>query len=370
MAPTISRRIQLNSHSQPQETDSVGLPGHYYTSAEIFAQEQNTIWPHTWQWVGRDQEIPHPGDFLTCMVGGEPIVVVRQPDQSLRAMHNVCAHRGARLLDGTGHIGRMIRCPYHAWTYRLDGQLIGVSQPRQFPTLDPACIQLVTASVDSWGGFIFVNPDAQPESLTHYLAGIPAFFQQYEYPWHELREVSRWSYQEPINWKFIVENYAEDYHFSVVHPQSLSLYDLANISLTVTGRHCHFHIPYSPHEPYPDLASMWSAGRASYQGYVFPNLMLNTECDHVSVFRLIPLSPIETRIDVVIYQTPKQQEQHALDLDQLRQSHDQVMAEDFEVCRLLQAGVNSRAYRVTQLATEREQGIAHFYQTIREYLNP
>ncbi|MEB3211415.1 MAG: aromatic ring-hydroxylating dioxygenase subunit alpha [Leptolyngbyaceae bacterium] len=347
---------------------SVGLPGYVYTSAQIFAQEQQRLWRNTWQWVGRVEEIPNPGDYLTCRVGQEPIVVIRQADLSLRAMHNVCPHRGARLLEGHGTLNRVMRCPYHAWTYRPDGQLVAVPQPQQFPDLDLSCIQLQPASVDCWGGFMFVHPSAEAEPLADHLAGIPDFFAQYDHAFADLREVDRWSYREPVNWKFVVENYAEDYHFSIVHPQSLGFYDVPKISTRLAGRHYLFQIPYAAHEPSPEHRSMWERGKVSYQGYLFPNMMINTEHDHVSVFRLYPLNALETEIEVILYQTPEQRSPHPDGLEQLRQSHEQVMAEDFEVCRLLQLGAHSRAYRVTHLATEREKGIAQFHQTIREYL--
>ncbi|MEL6319663.1 MAG: aromatic ring-hydroxylating dioxygenase subunit alpha [Cyanobacteria bacterium J06626_14] len=349
--------------------DSLGLPGHAYTSADWFANEQQTLWRTTWQWIGRIEEIPNPGDYLTGMLGQEPIVVIRQADQSLRAMHNVCPHRGARLLGGAGTIGQVMRCPYHAWTYRPDGQLIAVSQPQQFPTLDLANIQLLSASIECWDGFIFVNPSPDAEALTDYLGDIPDFFAQYDDAFSELREVSRWTYREPVNWKFIVENYAEDYHFSVVHPHSLGFYDVSKSVVTLTEPHCLFHIPYRDRAPDPQHRSMWKKGKSSYQGYLFPNMMINTEDDHVSVFRLTPLNALETEIEVIIYQTPRQRSQYPCHLDQLKQSHDQVMAEDFEVCRLLQAGVHSRAYRVTQLATDREKGVAQFHRSVCSYLS-
>lgn len=97
----------------------------------------------------------------------------------------------------------LVRCPYHAWTYDLEGKLLGIAQPKLFPDLDKSAIRLLPARVDTWGGFIFVNPDPQGESLIDYLAGSPAYLQQYDQPWEELRQVTRWSYSESLNWKFI-----------------------------------------------------------------------------------------------------------------------------------------------------------------------
>ena len=347
-------------------TGSLGLPGHYYSDPEVFARELKTLWRSTWQFVGRVEDLPHPGDYLTCVIGEEPIFVIRTPDR-LQALHNICPHRGARLLNGQGNCS-LVRCPYHAWTYDLEGKLLGVTQPKLFPDLDKSAIHLLPARVDIWGGFIFVNPDSEGESLMDYLAGFPSYLQQYEQSWEELREVAHWSYEEPINWKFIVENYAEDYHFSTAHSQSLRVFDFQGIRTTPTGRHSKIYVPYADKPPEGSRKYQWQAQGGSYQGHIFPNMMINTAKDHVSVFRLVPLNSVRTCIEVLIYQTPAQADEFPQDEATFRANFDQVMEEDFDVCRLLQAGVNSRAYRVAQLAQERELGVAHFHKVLSEYL--
>ena len=346
-------------------TTQLGLPGYYYTDTEIFRRELK-IWRSTWQFVGRVEDLPHSGDYLTCVIGEEPIFVIRTPD-GLRAMHNVCPHRGARLLNMQGNCN-LVRCPYHAWTFDLEGNLLGISQPKLFPNLDKSAIHLLPARLDTWGGFIFVNPDAEGESLMDYLAGFTAYLQQYDQPWEELRQVAHWSYEEPINWKFIVENYAEDYHFSTAHPQSLRVFDYQGIRTTSTGRHSKIYVPYADKPPEATRKYQWQAQGGSYQGHIFPNMMVNTAKDHVSVFRLVPLNAVRTCIEVLIYQTPTQTDEFSQDEATFRANFDQVMEEDFEVCRLLQAGVNSRAYQVAQLAQERELGVAHFHKVLSEYL--
>jgi len=347
---------------------SLGLPGYYYEENEVFAHEMQTVWRSTWQCVGRESELPNPGDYLTCLIGNQPLFVIRNACGELQAMHNVCRHRGARLLDGMGNCS-VVRCPYHAWTYDLDGFLQGVPQAKLFPDLDKSTVRLLSTQVDTWGGFIFVNCDSQAESVMSYLAGFPEYLKQYDQPWEELRKVARWSYTEPINWKFIVENYVEDYHFSTVHAESLCSYDFPRISTTITGRHCKIRVPYTAEKLAKMYSAMtWEPQRLSYQGYIFPNLMVNTDLDHVSVFRLLPLNPVSSRIEVLIYQTRLQMEAFPINPDVFQRKFHQVMEEDFAVCRLLQANIYSQAYGVTELAIERELGIAHFYTVLSEYL--
>jgi phenylpropionate dioxygenase-like ring-hydroxylating dioxygenase large terminal subunit len=344
---------------------SLGLPGRYYSDSEILNRELKTIWRSTWQMVGRIETIPSPGDYLSCMLGIEPIVVIRLEDGSLEAMHNVCPHRGARLLTGQGNCQHKIVCPYHAWTFAPTGELLGITQPKLFPNLDKSQIRLLKARVETWGGFIFVNPDPEGESLSHYLADFPQYLEQYDRNWEDLREVTRLEYDEPVNWKFIVENYIETYHFPVAHRETLTpMYDLANTPTIPTGRHLFYPFPYHQDDPGETFEHEWEQDKVSYQGYIFPNLMVNTTKAHVSVFRLTPLSPDRTYLEVIIYQTPEQSSTQPFD----RQGYDTVMEEDMAVCRYLQAGVNSRAYQVTQLAQGQEDGIEYFHNVLSQYL--
>lgn len=153
-----------------------GLPARYYTDQVFFNYEQERIWGNTWQWVGRENEIPQAGDYLTVNLGGESVFIVRGHDGRLRAMHNVCTHRGAKLLHGQGNCKQTIVCPYHAWSFGLDGQLEKIPDEALFTELDKKALALVPAQVDTWGGFIFVNPNNHAEALVDYLAEMPAFF--------------------------------------------------------------------------------------------------------------------------------------------------------------------------------------------------
>lgn len=344
---------------------SLGLPGSYYTDQEIFNRELRTIWQSTWQMVGRIEAIPNPGDYLSCMLGNEPIAVIRLEDGSLKAMHNVCPHRGARLLDGHGNCQHKIVCPYHAWTFAPTGELLGITQPKLFPNLDKSQIRLLDARVETWRGFIFVNPDAEGESLIEYLADFPKYLEQYDRNWEDLREVTCLVYDEPVNWKFIVENYIETYHFSVAHRDTLlPIYDLDNTPTIPTGRHLYYPFAYAPNDPGETYHHEWEPGKVSHQGYIFPSLTINTTKTCVSVFRLSPISPGRTYLEVLIYQTPEQTEKHPFD----RKGYDIIMEEDMAVCRYLQAGVNSRAYRVTQLAEGQEESIQYFHNVLSKYL--
>ncbi|WP_013322841.1 aromatic ring-hydroxylating oxygenase subunit alpha [Gloeothece verrucosa] len=347
---------------------NMGLPGYYYYDPKIFELEMKTIWCNSWQWVARVSDLPKKGDYLTYEAGEQSIIVINQGNGQLIAMHNVCPHRGASLVQGKGNCHQLV-CPYHAWVYNLEGQLKNIPQANLFEDLDFSTIQIQPVQLDTWGGFIFVNLANSSESLSDYLAGFSDYLKQYNHPWEDLIEVARWSYTEAINWKFIVENYVEDYHFNTLHPKSLDLFDFKNVYTTTSGRHCLIEVPYTQEE-FADLklSLPWEPQNFSYQGYIFPNLMVNTDNHHVSLWRVVPISPISTRLEIIIYQTKMQLSNSFRASEKWKIIFDQVLQEDFAICRNLQKNAHSMAYQVSHLARMRELGIAHFYKVLSEFL--
>ncbi|XGV97523.1 MAG: aromatic ring-hydroxylating dioxygenase subunit alpha [Leptolyngbya sp. BL-A-14] len=350
-----------------QAKPASGLPSDYYFSEEVFALERRSLWSHVWQCVGRESDLPNPGDYVTCIVGDQPMLVIRGTDGTLRALHNVCPHRGARMLDGQGHCNRII-CPYHGWTFDREGQLKSLPRAECFPHLDQAATRLLEGRVATWGGFIFIHPEPYGESLPEYLAEFPAYLEQYEQPWEDLREVDRWSYTEPANWKFPIENYLECYHLPVVHAQSLRCFDASGIQYTPTGRHYQIAVPWTGADSVQEHPSFPGKPKhKSYQGFIFPNLMVNTARDMVSVFKLTPLTPETTQFEVFIYQTRAQMDAFPYQQAAFRSEFDRVLNEDFMAVRSLQQGVRSKAYQV-HLAENLEFGITHFHQVLSSFI--
>ena len=138
--------------------DDESLPGWIYHDPEFFAAERDAVFRHAWQLVCHVSDVPHPGDFHTLDFLGESVLAVRGDDGQLRCFHNVCRHRGARLLDGArGHCGRRIACPYHRWTYALDGALVGVPRLNDYPGLEMRDHGLVPLEQETFMGFVFVR---------------------------------------------------------------------------------------------------------------------------------------------------------------------------------------------------------------------
>jgi phenylpropionate dioxygenase-like ring-hydroxylating dioxygenase large terminal subunit len=344
------------------------LPGWAYADERLFGQEMSTIFARSWQYAGRHERVPEPGDYFTTQVARDPIIVLRAPDGTLQAFHNVCPHRGMRLLDGDGRCKRIV-CPYHAWSFNHDGALHHIPKRREyFPGVEDDAVALQPASVAVWRGFVFVNPDPDAEPLLSYLADFPAFLDQHHEPYEDLVEIATFRFDEPVNWKLLVENYVEDYHFGFVHPGTLKVFDFENVKTMPTGPHCRVLMPYRARPPEGHCKYAWDASGPSYQGYIFPGTTVQTAKNHMSLFRFVPISAQRTLIEIPILQTPAQMLEYPVDLAELEIDVTNDMEEDFVICRALQSNVASRAYRVNAVALEHELGVAHFQRMWRQYM--
>jgi Rieske 2Fe-2S family protein len=193
------------------------LPGRCYTDPRWFDAEMDRIFAAMWIHVGRLESIARRGDFLRCEVAGASVLVVGDGNGGARAFHNVCRHRGTRLCDAlTGTFAGSIQCPYHAWTYNLDGRLIGAPLMDDVTGFDRSDYPLHGVACDVWDGHVFINLATPAPSLTSQLRDLPARFA----PWNmgELRMVRRVEYHVNANWKLIVQNYNECLHCPIIHP--------------------------------------------------------------------------------------------------------------------------------------------------------
>ena len=196
----------------------------YYLSDHIFALERERIFFREWFCAAREEEIPDPGDYVVREVAGESVLIVRTRDRGLAAHYNVCRHRGSQLVPagGRGTFGGGIRCPYHSWTYTLEGALRTAPFLEESEGLAKGNLSLHRVGVASSGGFIFLNltpaaAEADRKTLEAQLGGVPERLRRY--PLGELRVARRIEYQVVANWKVVLENYNECYHCGPVHPE-------------------------------------------------------------------------------------------------------------------------------------------------------
>jgi len=206
------------------------LPSDAYTSAQVFERERETLFSNGWLCVGREEQFASPGDFRCIDVPAQPIVVVRDHDDEIRAFSRVCLHRAMPVAEGAGNATRFV-CPYHNWTYELTGQLRSAPMMEAAHGFDPKDCRLPTLAVEIWQGFIFVNMDPQAKPLAPQLAALTKTIANYEFD--QMVVVDTIEFDSPWNWKILVENFMEAYHhigthkttFEPVYPARMSSID-------------------------------------------------------------------------------------------------------------------------------------------------
>jgi choline monooxygenase len=193
------------------------LPFAWYSDEDLLRRERDTIFSRSWQYAGRAADVAEPGSFLATDAGGVPIVVTRDEEGVLRALVNVCRHRGAVLTEGCDRRATL-QCLYHAWTYGLDGALRAAPRSEREPAFDKAEWSLLPASVGTWGPFLFVNPDPAAEPLEAWLGELPSILARV-IDVDALAFHGRAEFGADANWKIVSENFLECYHCATAHPE-------------------------------------------------------------------------------------------------------------------------------------------------------
>jgi Rieske 2Fe-2S family protein len=341
------------------------LPQRYFVSPELFAQEQEAIFSKQWVLVGHQSQVERPGDFFVQEVlpspgsgmtrAAESLIIARDREETIRGFYNVCRHRGTRLCEEQSGHSSTIQCPYHAWTYALDGKLVGAPHMDVVKDFAKGDYSLHPVNLALWEGFIFVNLADNPPPLEAVYARVIGKFTHWNLP--QLRSARRIQYDVRANWKLIFENYSECYHCPGVHPalQKLTPYDLAENdlcegpflggympitkghSLTMSGNACAL--------PVGDISAEDHA-RVFYYS-IFPNMLLSMHPDYVMVHQLWPQSPEHTLIvcDWFFHGDAAAATDPAFNPDDAIDFWDMTNKQDWHVCELSQQGIASRAYQ-------------------------
>jgi Rieske 2Fe-2S family protein len=346
------------------------LPSSWYRSEGVFGQEKERIFCREWICAGREEELPAAGLHQVLDVLGESIILVRNRENQLRAFYNVCRHRGARLCrpdrnalaDGAaassgpsmpgGVVAGRIMCPYHQWTYDLDGRLIAAPYLTGQAGFDKSAFSLYPVGVASWGGFVFLNlTPATARTLQQQIAGTPERVQRY--PLGELRIGHTIQYQVAANWKIICENYNECYHCSGVHPELCAVVpafrDRGGANLDWERGIPHRQGAYTftssgttKRRPFPTLNE---DERVRHKGeLLYPDLFVSLACDHAAVFILRPRAPDRTDITCHFLFEPHEMAQPDFDPSDTTEFWDIVNRQDWAICETVQQGIASRVH--------------------------
>ena len=198
--------------------NAVGMPGAFYTDARLCALEQDYLFARDWVCVGREEDVPQSGSYLTVTVADEPILIVRGSDGVLRALSNVCRHRGTQVMSGQGRT-ETLRCPYHSWTYDLQGRLIRAPHMEQQAGFALDECTLPRIAIETWLGFVFVSLVSSPKPLAPELEPLQQKLRNYHLESMQTFYSVEWVWQ--TNWKSLMENFMEGYHLSPLHHNTL-----------------------------------------------------------------------------------------------------------------------------------------------------
>lgn len=358
--------------------EASGLPNAAYWSNEWLKLEQEYCFRRAWVFAGAEAELPAPGDMKPIDIGGAPLIIVRDQDDTIRALHNVCRHRGAKLVTERCHKA-LLTCPYHAWSYRLNGKLRkrvhfrGADIVENFEEGGGDKLDLVEARCETWNGCIFVNVSGDAEPLADWLQ--PLLQRTANYDFSSIRWAGKLDFEVAANWKLVYENYMEGYHVFVVHPR---LRQFAPMNVRWSGEWDQ-HVFYNDYI-FPEVDEGRGESLPHYPGIseedakrglwflCFPHFAAEVFPDQFSVLVSYPIAPDKTREELHIFLIGD-----AATSDQYRDAReamfkmwDELNREDLAVLKLLQQGRLSPAYDGGRLSPDWEGPTHDFGRRIVE----
>jgi glycine betaine catabolism A len=368
----------VQSSAEPTAPGSLmaTLPGRWYTDPAVFAREQETIFEDMWFCAVWTADIAEAGQFRVVEVGRESVLIVRDNDGTLRAMLNVCRHRGARLcIEESGQLRRTLRCAYHAWTYDLAGRLVAAPNLVKMPDIDRDAYGLIRVELREWLGYAWVCLADQPPSFAETVIsavtgrlGDPEAIESYRMA--DLAVGRRISYDVAANWKLIVENFMECYHCATIHPELTSVLPEFKAGFAAQYYVGHgaafadraegFTVDGSP--GFPRLPGVLDEQDRRYFAITIrPQVFINLVPDHVILHRMFPLAADRTTVICDWLFDPGVLGQ---DTSRSVELFDRVNRQDFDACERTQPSMSSRAYRDGGVLVPSEHHIAEFHEWV------
>lgn len=353
------------------------LPAGAYLDPAWHEREMRACFRSGWVLACREEELTAPGAFVRTTIDGDDLLIVRGADEKIRAFHNVCRHRGSRLIidepsrgdapacaplapaehGASGKTKSVFRCPYHSWTYELDGSLRTAPFLQELPGFEKSDLGLYAAAAATWGGFVFIKLDtvsasAPRGSLIEALG--PISERVARYPLADLRIAHRTIYDVAANWKVILENYNECYHCGPVHPELCRVVP-AFREAGGAGLDWEAGIPHrdgawtytmSGTSLRDRFAGLNEDELVRHKGEVlYPNMMLSLSADHAAVFALIPLNPNRTKIVFDLLLDPKEMDTPGHGPEDALEFWDVVNRQDWRICESVQQGMTSSVFK-------------------------
>ena len=355
------------------------LPIKAYSSSDWFEREQREIFSRGWSFAGLESDVREPGEFLTAQCGRHNIFVLRSKDKGLRAFHNICRHRGTELLEGCGELGKAIVCPYHKWSYSLEGKLLGAPQEDLcFPGLNKEELGLHPASVASLKGMIFVHPDPEPgESFGDWAATLLDVIWPHEF--EEMSEGPQVVYEMKCNWKVFYENAIDGYHLAYLHNKTLGGPLPSKNLWEPHGRHMVWYstedggrktsLPADVANTMAGSSKIKGAESSAYGGVymLYPDSIVTASPYDFAISSILPIGPAITRLKVRTWGrrtggllggigVPRREGDSEIgivrleDLEEHPMESGDFMLEDLWICEKIQRSIQSPLFAVGALA--------------------
>ena len=337
------------------------IPAPWYTDSRIAEMERLEIFSKTWQLAARTDQLQQSGSFVTLRLAGEPIVIVRGSDGSLRAFYNVCRHHAAAVVTQPCGQAAILQCPYHGWKYGLDGSLKGMPEFDGVEKFDRAQNGLLPIRVETWECFVFVNLDPQAPPLQEFLSRLvervaPLGISKLHY-------FDRRTYDIQCNWKVYVDNYLDGgYHVPHLHKGLSSVLDYKQYIIENEDRYCLQSSPMVVSDEDAATGATRKGDRARYF-WQYPNLMINCYEGYMDTNYVVPVDADHCTVIFDFYFSDVSEARREYNNESVSVGN-RVQDEDLGICEDVQRGLKSRAYRAGRLSVRREAGEHLFHRLL------
>jgi choline monooxygenase len=361
MERSVRELVNLYNPHDPLE-EAWTIPALWYFDERIVALERDSVFSATWQVAGRADQVRDNGQFFTAELAGEPLVVARGEDGQLRAFYNVCRHHAAAVVTEAQGCAKQFRCPYHGWTYGIDGTLKGMVEFDGVCNFDRAKNGLVPVRVDTWENFVFVNLDGRAAPLRDFLGIVPELVAPLGLA-KKLHFFDRRVYALNCNWKVYVDNYLDGgYHVPHAHKGLSSVIEYTKYTIENFERACLQSSPLSSDSTSEAGVAATRQGRAFYL-WLYPNFMMNAYEGLMDTNLVLPLSVNRCAVVFDYYFADTSAPAEARHKESIAVS-ERVQDEDMAICDAVQRGLGSRAYAAGRLSVRREAGEHLFHRLL------
>ena len=361
MKPSL-REIIANYNPSAPLNEASTPPASWHSDPRILELERHTVFSRSWQLGGRLDQVRESGRYVSFEVAGEPVVVVRGNDKVLRGFFNVCRHHAATVMTEPEGKTENLRCPYHGWTYNLEGALVLTPEFGGVANFDRGANGLVPIQSVEWQGWVFVKLDPGGPSLEGFLG--KSLIERLEHlNLEQLRWFERHHYTLNCNWKVFVDNYLDGgYHVPHIHGNLNSVLDYTNYTIETGEYTCLQSSPIAADKGDAKTAAV-RAGKGAYYYWIYPNLMINVYEGVMDTNLVIPRGIDRTEVIFDYYFADVSDKARERNLASIAVS-EQIQAEDAAICESVQRGLNSRSYSTGRLSVRREAGEHLFHKLL------